>query len=46
MTLSGWICMLGANGFVTALFAWCVWKIATLESDDADETETTETENV
>ncbi len=38
MTLSGWICMLGANGFVVALFGWCVWKIATIR-DDADETE-------
>lgn len=29
MTLGGWISMTLSIGIVTALFAWCVWKLAT-----------------
>lgn len=27
MTLSGWVVMILSVGFVTGLFAWCVWRV-------------------
>lgn len=29
MTTDGWIIMLISVGTVTALFAWCLWKVLT-----------------
>lgn len=34
MTIGGWICMTVAVGFVTILFAWCCFKVATSVTDD------------
>lgn len=27
MTTGGWLTMIFSVGFVTLLFAWCVWKV-------------------
>lgn len=35
MTLGGWLVMILSVGSVTALFAWCIWKVVTTP----DETE-------
>lgn len=29
MTTGGWAIMLLSVGFVTTLFAWCIWKVLT-----------------
>jgi len=34
MTIGGWICMLFAVGTVTGLFAWCCWKVVSMQDDE------------
>jgi len=34
MTIGGWIIMLVSTLSVTALFAWCIWKVFTADALD------------